>query len=115
MPQYILKIEGRYLLWSTVVDAPITFGASREGIAAEIESLYGTEVRRDHEARMDRVERTGTSAIGESAESVMRHNRAGPKESDLSLDEIAEFYVRRRENVTIEALAEYRRRKENKP
>jgi len=28
MPRYIIKLEDYYLEWSTVVDAPVTFGAT---------------------------------------------------------------------------------------
>ena len=105
----IVKLEGSYLVWSTVSDAPVAFGMTRDELEAWHRDEYGR-----HGAfaqRMERVDTTGTSfcAYGvRSAEDTIWLNRAGPNEARLHREEIVEFYVRRHEAPTAEALAEMR-------
>lgn len=95
MGQFIVKLEGKYLVWSTVVDAPLTFGMTREELTDWIREEEGAEGVRALPERMMRVDASGTSAFRRlTPEEVMRTNRAGPRETCISIDEIAERWVR---------------------
>jgi hypothetical protein len=99
VPRYIVKLTDKktnidyYLLWSTVVDAPVTDGVSREQFEEVYREEYGRQGMTEFVARMARVDKKGTSSmIDESAESLISFNRAGPDESLLSYDEVVRFY-----------------------
>ena len=102
MPKYIIKLRDDklsrdwYLEWSTIVDAPITFGMSRE----EFEHYYLVEygeagMRDDFSERMRRVEENGTSGPF-GLHSLLVANRAGTAEAHLGYEEIVERYCRKR-------------------
>ena len=70
-----------YVEWSTVVDAPVTFVQTRAEMLAAGEDPD----------RLDRADRQGHSYVDmgyESAEELVSCNRAGPKESSLTIDAI---------------------------
>ncbi|MHA2333758.1 MAG: hypothetical protein ACXAEU_17160 [Candidatus Hodarchaeales archaeon] len=86
MPAYIVKLKDYYLRWSTVVDAPTIVFDSREEVLSWDDSPNTKE-------RLDRVDEFGTSCIKPtSAEELMGWNRAGPKETSLTLDELYRVY-----------------------
>ena len=94
MPHFIAKLKpDRYCIWSTIVDAPVTYGMSREALAEyydEHEAAYGVD---DFAERMHRVDQKGVSAyFVDSVEDLVRGNRAGPDETELSLRELREKY-----------------------
>ncbi len=74
--------DDRYLEWSTVVDAPVSYSWERpEAIAA-----WG-------EDRIKRADRYGSSFHHKSsAEDVLVDNRAGPGESWIPMHEICRLY-----------------------
>lgn len=92
MPQYICKLsDGErplYFLWSTIVDAPITRGYLREDFKNYYIRLYGEESAAELDRRMARVEETGTSCLDQTLEEIIGWNRAGPKETSLSREEL---------------------------
>jgi hypothetical protein len=98
MPRFIVRLKDRkgdhhYLEWSTVVDAPVTQGMTKEDFIYYYRRKYGSEGDTTLEERMERVEKKGTSSlIDDSDEDVVLVNRAGPKESPLHYDEIVQFY-----------------------
>lgn len=102
MPSYILKLRdekhGRdyYLEWSTIVDAPVTDGMTREEFMEYYKNRYGTAaMEREFGERMARVDATGTSSrIDSSAADVWKHNRAGQEETSLDLEGILDRYCR---------------------
>lgn len=101
MATYILKLsdddKDYYLEWSTVVDAPTTYGMSRREFTAYYRRMYGESEMLDFEERMARVDRKGTSAlIEESADDVIRGNRAGKDETRLTKQQIIEHFCRNR-------------------
>jgi len=100
MGQHIVKLEKeghepRYLIWSTIVDAPVTYGMPLK----ELKSFYRDEYgRRDFELnfddRMKRVHEKGTSAhMDRNASETILVNRAGPNETELTHEEIWIKYV----------------------
>jgi hypothetical protein len=100
----IIKLEGKYLEWSTVADAPTTFGMSREDCIALLKDAP------DAARRLARADSTGTSAVDVSLDALLEGNRAGPNETCLSRAELLEFYVRRAIEPNAEELGEYRAR-----
>ena len=90
MPRYIVKLEGRYFEWSTVVDAPVTEPMTPEEFRDYWRDEYGRTGMLRLPEHMARVEEWGTSCGGLalSAEECLRFNRAGPNETCLSMDEL---------------------------
>lgn len=94
MPRYICKLDDMYFDWSTVVDAPITFGMTLEEYKEYYKSEYGnlSISSGEFDRRMKRVEETGTSSLlDKSIDSVIKGNRAGPKESELTKNQLIEY------------------------
>ncbi len=89
MPRTIIKIKDRYFEWSSIVDAPVTYGMTEEELRQYIEKEYG---RRGTEAlpeRLQRVEEVGTSELGASdIDYTIGCNRAGPQETRFTAEEI---------------------------
>ena len=93
MGRCIVKIKDKYLEWSSIVDAPVTFGMTLDELKGYIKEEYGREGMRELDKRLERVERTGASTIYEkSVDSIISCNRAGPNESHLTLEEIYQAY-----------------------
>lgn len=102
MGHFICHHEGRFFTWSTIVDAPITFGVSRE----EYEEDFRIEKGLDafvHElpARMERALAKGTSSMSHgSLEDLVGHNYAGFGGTRLTFEQIIQIYcVEQREPV----------------
>lgn len=101
MGKYIVKLPcdgiDYYMEWSTVVDAPVTFGMTRKEFEEYYREEYGESGVRELPTRMDRADATGTSGrLHKSAEDAIRWNRAGKDETRLTLDQIVDHYIRRR-------------------
>jgi hypothetical protein len=101
MPKYIIKLHDEklsrdwYLEWSTIVDAPVTYGMSMEEFRDHYQQTYGTDGMRELPERMKRVEEKGTSAQSYgSVKSTIAINRAGENESNLDEEGILEKYCR---------------------
>jgi hypothetical protein len=96
MPRYIIKLTDNdkdyYLLWSTIVDAPVTHGMSLEDFKIAYEQEYGRSGMSDLSQRLERVEQTGSSEYMGNLESLLGHNRAGENESCLTKEEIIKKY-----------------------
>lgn len=98
MPNYIIKLTKDpkvwYLEWSTVVDAPVTFGMSLKEFKSYYREQYGAASMRELDMRLERVERLGTSSLlGHTVQELISTN---PKK--LTLDEIIEWYCVKRKN-----------------
>jgi hypothetical protein len=91
--------DGRewFVEWSTVVDAPITYGLTEAELRDYIREEYGRQGSADLDERIVRCRGTGTSFRGETGPTVILGNRAGHNEALLSEDEIVEWYCVRRE------------------
>lgn len=104
MPRYIIKIKDDplnkdyYLEWSTIVDAPVTWGLSLEEFKEYYQKQYGVSGMRDFDERIVKVELTGISAdpSWESLENLFEYNRAGKGESCLDKEGILKCYCRDR-------------------
>lgn len=95
MGRYIIKLKDHYLEWSTIVDAPVTFGMTLDEFRAHYQAEYGAQGMRDFEERLKRVEAKGTSAIDRALDEVIVRNRAGPDEHSLRKHEIYKAYCLR--------------------
>lgn len=94
MGRFIIKLEDKYLEWSTVVDAPVTFGMTLDEFKAYYKDEYGASGMHGLDERLKRVEEKGTSSmIDDSLDSVISHNRAGKNETHLSKKKLIEWYV----------------------
>ncbi len=93
MGRYIVKLVNCYFEYSTIVDAPVTFGMSHKEFIDHYRAEYGNDGMRDLNNRLTSVERYGSSHIeGRSAEDILFLNRAGPNDDELTVDEIHKAY-----------------------
>ena len=83
-----------YLEYSSVVDAPVTFGVSLEEFTHGYRLKYGTEsLKQEFPDRMKRVEEKGTSSyMYVSVEEELTCNRAGKGETRLTIPQIIDAY-----------------------
>ena len=96
MARIIVKLRDYYFEYSSVVDAPVTWGMNREAFETYYREEYGRSSLEDFQERMKRVEQNGTSSMSESSvEEVLSCNCAGPNGSNLTVDEIYKFYCLR--------------------
>lgn len=95
MGRTIIKIEGEYFVWSSVVDAPITYGMTKEELKTFIKDEEGNQGLENLDLRLARVDAKGTSSmIHNSLEEQISFNRAGEDEKCLTLDQIYKKYRR---------------------
>lgn len=88
MARPIVKLEGRYFVFSSVVDAPITEPMTEAELRDWIRAEHGAEGLRTLPHRLERVERVGTSEMGaREAADTLSCNRAGEDEKQWSMDE----------------------------
>lgn len=96
MPKFIIKIKEHYLIWSTIVDAPIIYGMTLDELTEYIKEEYGNSGLRELPARLARVNLNGTSSIQPyTPEDLVLYNRAGPNETHLSLEGVYRHYCLR--------------------
>lgn len=86
MGQFIVKLEGKYFVWSTVVDCPVTAPMSLDELKAYVREQDGARGIADLGSRLDRVEQTGFSLNDRtySLESLLCCNRCGPGEQPFT-------------------------------
>ncbi len=93
MGRAIIRIGEYYLEWSTVVDAPVTYGMSLDDFKMYYRRQYGEQGMEGLPARLERVAANGTSwQSGESTEDTIQGNRAGPQETTLTKKQIYRAY-----------------------
>jgi len=93
MPKGLIKIKDLYLEWSTIVDAPVSFGMTLIELKEYIKDRYGQEGLLELPTRLERLEDKGTSFLDDvSAEDTVAGNRSGEGEACLTLDEIYDRY-----------------------
>jgi len=112
MPSYIMRLidpidnKEYFMEWSTVVDAPITYGLSLEEFTEYYKGKYGTEGLRILPERIARTLQKGISAHPpfDDYDSYFRFNRADDI-GDKTLDFIGvlDRYCRNRPQNYIEA------------
>lgn len=95
MPRGILKLQNKYCVWSTVVDAPVTNFDTRERLEMYWRDEYGRQGMNELPSLLRMVEETGTSFRGTTAAELIEGNRAGPDESELTESLLLEHYAAR--------------------
>ncbi len=96
MGTFIVKLHDYYFEWSTIVDAPVTFGMTPDEFTEYYREEYGKKGMQELPARLERVEKHRTSSYdSETPEDIFLCNRAGPNESKLSAAEIYKAYCLR--------------------
>ena len=88
MSRFIVKIRDRYLEWSTVVDAPVTAGMSLDDFQRYYVAEYGPDSESYFGDFIKLANETGASDDYDWRNS----NRAGPKETALTEDELYRVY-----------------------
>jgi hypothetical protein len=102
MGRAIVKIKDKYLEWSSIVDAPLTWGMTLDELKEYIKAEYGSNGLLDLKNRLSRIEEKGTSYIDCcSVEDVISFNRAGPYETDLTKEQLYTAYCERKEIKTL--------------
>lgn len=101
MPRYIMKITDQkdnkdyYLEWSSVVDAPVTYGADLKTFKEYYEKEYGRSSMDSLNDRLERVEKQGTScSLGSTLDEMISYNRAGENETTITKEQILDKYCR---------------------
>lgn len=95
MTHYILHKNGRYNIYSTVVDdcffePSLTLEELKEYIQVE----EGNRGLRELDEQLERAHKTGSSSlIMNSLEGVASCNHSGPDGDNLSFDEFVEIYL----------------------
>lgn len=93
MGRFIVKIKDKYFDWSTIVDAPVTYGMSLDEFREYYRKEYGHDS--DLAERLARVEAKGTSSlIDDSLKESISFNRAGDNEKQLSISAIYTKYTK---------------------
>lgn len=116
MPIYIIKLtegdQSWYLEYSSVVDAPTTYGMTLEEFKEYYQVEYGRSSMDHLNKRLERVEEKGTSSLmHRSAEELLDYNRAGRDETCLSIQQIIDFYCKHPDWKTKEEFKAYDSRK----
>ena len=94
MGRYIVKLDKYYFEWSTVVDAPVTYGLEKDDFLAYYKEEYGRAGMTELPARLERVELRGHSAmVTYGVDDLIADNRAGDNEECLSKEEIIAKFV----------------------
>jgi len=99
MPTYICSFEKpagvrHFFLWSTVVDAPVSYAGTRGELEHYYRGMYGQEGMRGFPESIKRAIAKGTSSfVDESLESLISCNRAGPNETELTYDELIDYLM----------------------
>lgn len=103
MPKFAIRVvdpaDSReyFLLWSTIVDAPTTYGMSREEFEEYWREEYGRQGGQNWPSILRACEVKGVAAVYyRDVGEVIAGNRAGPGETELTLEEILEQYCRNR-------------------
>lgn len=97
MARGIIKLADQaYVEWSTVVDAPTTYVLTRDEMLTHLNQNtfpMGKRTFQENEKRLQRADQTGTSFLDSTTrDQLLAGNRAGPKESTLTLEEILRDY-----------------------
>ena len=93
MGRAIIKIKDLYFIWSTVVDAPVTYGMTEEQLYKYTKEEYGRTGLEQLPEDLKRVTQKGASWYGPyDLKYTLENNRAGPDESELTEEEIYDTY-----------------------
>ena len=93
MARTIVKMNDKYFLYSTIVDAPISDAMTREKMAAYLLVEYVRVYMQEIEEVLQRTDSKGTSSVyANSAEDTLAANRAGPNEEELTPEGLWKYF-----------------------
>lgn len=92
MSRAIVKIKDKYLEWSSIVDGPVTHTMTLEEFKDYYEREYGRRGMKRLTEDLKRVEKVGNSTRRFKTDELIRGNRAGRGDEELTIDEIYEQY-----------------------
>lgn len=98
MGHFIIKLKDEntkkeyYLEWSSVVDAPITWGLTLKQLKQRIKKESGNEGLKELVDRLKRVEKTGTSCLGSTLDNHIFVNRAGSRGQHITKEQMIQKY-----------------------
>lgn len=106
MPRYICYHEGLFFEWSTISDSP----GSAAMLPHEFNEYYRNEYGRieadNFGRRISRAIQYGTSSIYPmSVSEMIKGNRAGKNEEELSLDDVMSLVIRARKDLGLPPLS----------
>ena len=95
MGKCIIKLDDKFLQWSSVTDAPETPLLPEPLFAQYWKDEYGRSGIVDYANMIDLAKKNGHSIrfSKETVNSIIRHNRAGKNDKRLTKDEIIEGYT----------------------
>lgn len=94
MSRLLIQIKDRFYEWSTIVDAPVTYGMTEPELRYYIKKEYGNTGLKELPKRLEQCRESGTSSqIRQTLDDVLLLNRAGPNERCLTADEIYAEYT----------------------
>lgn len=104
MANFVMKLADEkenkdyYLMWSTIVDAPVTYGMELDEFKTFYRDKYGESEYRELEERLKRVEKNGISGHPpyDNFQDFFNYNRAGDNETLLDKEGVLEKYCRHR-------------------
>jgi hypothetical protein len=86
-----------YMEWSTFSDGPASWGMTLDEFKKYYRKRIVEEGMRELDKRLKRVEAIGTSSMVDgNADDTIMPNRAGKNETELTKDQIVEYYCRSR-------------------
>lgn len=102
MPRYIMKLHDPetevdfYFEWSTIVDAPITYGMTLPLFKAHWKARYGWDSMEELRERLKMVDARGISSPlpFNDIDEILDGNQAGPDQSEATKKYILENYCK---------------------
>ena len=100
MQKLIVKItddktnKDYYLEWSSVIDAPTTYGLELEEFKRHYAAQYGALGIEALPKLLAQVENTGTSSFFQDIQGLLNYNRAGDDREHLDKEGILDNYCR---------------------
>jgi hypothetical protein len=96
----IVKLNDKYIWWSTIPDAPINYLATKEDMKREFIESRIKAAEREIEDMFYIADKFGTS-FECSAEEIISNNRAGKNDTPLSKEEIIVYYSWENRNASL--------------
>lgn len=86
-----------YLHWSSIVDAPVTYGLTKKEFKKYYKEEFGNEGMRTLDKDLELVDKKGHSShYNMTVNDIIERNRAGKNEKKLTKKQIIERYCRKR-------------------
>jgi hypothetical protein len=85
--------EGSFLIWSSVVDAPIVYDCTVDDLREYVREKSGSDGLRGFDDSVERAVATGTSSrLDRSLEELVVGNHAGPDGEEIPYEDVIRFY-----------------------